>query len=173
MFQCNYISSSSTVLAKCSTLLKLGGFNEKPVFRNAQDYDLWLRVSANNTVASSPVKSVNYRRHDNNITLNTLNRSRAILAALNNAVNLLESGKVNENNFPERINVQKRMRRAYSEACVGLFHFGHYLELRKIGNDVLIKGYITPSFLVRWVLSYLPQKILYNIKRVVRHVKSF
>jgi len=173
MFQCNYVSSSSVVLARRSTLIDLGGFNEASVFRIAEDYDMWLRLSANYIIASSSKKSVNYRRHDNNITLESVNRARGILAALNNAVEILRSGRVNENNHPDKIDIDERMKRAYSEACVGLFHFGYYLYLRKIGNEAIIKGYISPSLLVRWVLSYLPKKILNKIKRAVRDVRSF
>jgi glycosyltransferase involved in cell wall biosynthesis len=56
----NHITLSS-VLVNREVFLRLGGFDE--TLRNAEDWDMWIRVAAAHTVAACPEPLVRYRFH--------------------------------------------------------------------------------------------------------------
>lgn len=65
------IVSTLTVLASKKHILDAGGFDEAPVNKVWEDYDLWLRMSlmGNFSYISKPLAK--YRRHDSNISQET------------------------------------------------------------------------------------------------------
>lgn len=65
------IVSTLTVLASKKYILDAGGFDEAPVNKVWEDYDLWLRMSlmGNFSYISKPLAK--YRRHDSNISQET------------------------------------------------------------------------------------------------------
>ena len=168
LFTANYIGSTSAVIVRKDALLIVGGFNESPVFRNAQDYDLWLRIAARFPIVSEPSVVFYYRRHDSNRTLDNERRVRGLLAALNNAADMIKSGTVDPKNHPEKIDVKDRMRRAYREAVVSLFFAKKYDQVRKIGAESLRKGYMTQDLLIRLSISFLPNYIIDKLRLVKR-----
>jgi glycosyltransferase involved in cell wall biosynthesis len=172
LFYDNYISTSSTVFARRSVLIDLCGFNEQPVFRNAQDYDMWLRLAANSMIVSIPELAVKYRRHDNNKTLNTARRVRGVLSALNNAVFMIKANKVHQNNHPEQIKISKRMKTVYKNFSFGLFYAENYKEVRKIGFDGITKGYFSLNLIMIWCLSWMRPEFINGLRKYVQYLKS-
>ncbi len=156
MFESNYISSSSVVLARKEALVKAGMFGESQKLRNAQDYHLWLRMSAMYTLASSSQETVNYRRHDSNRTQDEVSRQRGLLHALETAVSLLNEGGVDERNVPEQINVQKRMRQYFQTAVTSLYFSENYPVAREFCLLALKKGYWTMHLGFRFFLTVMP-----------------
>ncbi len=172
LFYDNYISTSSTVFARRSVLIDLGGFNEQPVFRNAQDYDMWLRLAANSIIVSIPELIINYRRHDNNKTLDSAGKTKGVLAALNNAVCMVLANKVHENNHPEQINVIKRMTGVYKDFTMGLFYIGNYKEVRKIAFEGIKKKYFSLNLIIIWCLSWIKPEFINKLRKWRKLVKS-
>ena len=159
MFEANYVSTPAVVVRR-SLLQQLGGFSESPSLRNGQDNDLWLRISANSLILSEPDVVFDYRRHSNNRTLDHRNMIKGRLAALNNAVRLIKSGRVNSENQPEKIKVKTRMIALYRQSIRSLFFMGDYNEARAVGFEALGKNYGSGDLLVRTMLSCLPHKAL-------------
>jgi glycosyltransferase involved in cell wall biosynthesis len=63
-YNCMY--HPSTMLRR-QTILELGGYREQ--FKNAEDYDLWLRVSRSQALANIPVPLLRYRFSTSGMTL--------------------------------------------------------------------------------------------------------
>jgi len=164
MFHSNYISTSSAVVVKKSAVTRVGGFDQASSFRNAQDYELWLRIAARFEIAAVPQESVNYRRHDGNRTLDSVNRIRGMIATLESAKSLVASGTVHPRNKPERIDVLARMTSIYRHGVNSLFYGGHYEAVREVGSVAAKKGYLDHRSRLRWILSYLPMGILKVIR---------
>lgn len=158
LFKANYISTASVVLVKKSIFHAIGGFNEK--LWNAEDYDLWLCISAIAQVCGVPVYTVNYRRHATNLTLQTMKALRGDLVVLKKCINMIAKKQVDKRNNPERIDVRNRMKQFYNDAALSLFHLGEYRELRSLGFDVIKHCCITKSFLIRWILCWLPKWVV-------------
>ena len=65
LMKINFIPTG-TVLAKRSSLLNAGGFNEK--IRYGEDLELWARIAANEAIACLPEVMMLRRQHDHNAT---------------------------------------------------------------------------------------------------------
>lgn len=59
------IINTLTTLLKTDIVKKVGGFNEKYCY---EDHDLWMRLLYNYEIKFVPIITVEYRRHDNQIT---------------------------------------------------------------------------------------------------------
>lgn len=171
MFHANYISTTSVVMVKKEVLSVVGGFDEG-LRSIAEDYDLWLRISAMTPVVGVPVYTVQYRRHDSNLTLQTLKQIRADLVVLKKACNMIRQHMVDNRNHPELIDISNRMKRFYAEAAVGMFHMSAYNELLLLGVDAMKQGYVTSSLLIRWLLSLLPTQIVTVLRDMRRYLQS-
>ena len=167
----NYISSCSTVLVRRSIIQELGGFDE--TIWIVDDWDMWLRIAAAAVICGVPSYTVNYRRHDSNLTLKTIDRLKGLLTIPQRANCLIKEKKVDPRNHPERLNVREIMRRRYKEAAIGMFYLGGYKELRSLGMDALKRWCVSPELLVRWVLSCLPKGMLEGVKHVTQSVKRY
>lgn len=168
MFEANYISSSSVVVARKDDLLEVGGFDEARELRNAQDYQLWLRMTAMYAVASSPQKTVNYRRHDSNRTRDEISRQRGLLYALESASTLIEEGLVNQRNEPARINVSARMKQQYESAVVSLYYSRQYHAAREFCLQAIKKGYWSTPLLLRFFFTIIPsplRSIIHSLRK--------
>ncbi len=172
LFNANYIGSTSAVVARKRALLKVGGFNESPVFRNAQDYDLWLRIAAKFPIVSEPNVVFHYRRHDSNRTLDNRRRILGNLAALKNAVHLIETGKVNPKNKPGKIDIKSRMTKSYKEAVLSLFWCGEYRYVTKVSLEAIQYGYITKEILSRLLLSIFPAPLINKMRSSRNRLKD-
>lgn len=69
LFNKNFIPTS-TVVARHASLLRAGFFNEDRELISVEDYDLWLRVAADDQVRHVPEALVKYRKHTSNISSN-------------------------------------------------------------------------------------------------------
>jgi glycosyltransferase involved in cell wall biosynthesis len=56
-----------SVMLRCKEVLGLGGYRSE--FKNAEDYDLWLRVSKNYEIANIPIPLIRYRFSVTGMTL--------------------------------------------------------------------------------------------------------
>jgi glycosyltransferase involved in cell wall biosynthesis len=169
MFQANYISSTSVVFVKREVVLDLGGFNKG--MRNAEDYDLWMRITAIAPIRGVPEYTVNYRVHDSNLTRQTLAHIKGRLSSLNNALSMIELGKVDRRNNPDRLDARKAMTEYYGETAIGLFHLEEYGELRKLGIDALKSRYLSFPLMLRWLLSFMPKTVLKRAREMYRNIK--
>jgi len=167
LFQANYIATPAVVVRR-SLLIERNCFNESEIFRNAQDYDLWLRISANARILSEPEVVFDYRRHTDNRTLDESRRVKGVLAALNNAVFMIESGEVNFRNHPEKIDVQSRMCDVYRRFVKLLFYIGAYNDVREITREAIKKNYISSGLILRAFLCRFPIPLLSLMKKIKR-----
>lgn len=172
LFEANYISSASCVVARKEAILQVGGFNESPVFRNAQDYELWLKIVARYRCLSIPKSLVRYRRHDGNVTKNTEARTRGVLAALNSAVTLILENKVDVRNYSGQVNVRDRMKRAYEHAVASLFYADEYKVIRSLGWEAIDRNYYSIGIFLRWCICLLPRELINIGKKLRKLIKQ-
>ena len=167
LFEANYISSASVVMVKRQAFLDAGGFDER--FRSiAEDYDLWMRISAVAQIVAVPAYTVLYRRHDSNLTHQAVKQVRADLEVLKNAMRMIARRVVKSENQPESINIRSRMKSFYCHAAVTLFTLGAYEDMRSIGFDALIHGHASPGVLARWGLCMLPSRLTTGLRNLRR-----
>jgi glycosyltransferase involved in cell wall biosynthesis len=160
----NYISSASCVMAKRDVLLSCGGFRTDPVFRNSQDYEFWLRISASHPVASTSRKSVRYRLHDNNQVLKASEYAIGHLSSIRSGCSLLKHGKVNPSNEPDQIYSTDRLRRAYKEAIISTFYFSDYKASRYIFWQMLCDRIFDPTVIYRGIICHAPKFIVNSLR---------
>ncbi len=170
MFEANYISSTSVVVARRDAVLEVGGFDEVHDLRNAEDYQLWFRMSAMYAVAASSQKTVNYRRHDSNLTLDEVSYLRGYLCALESACTLIEEGLVHENNKPGLIDMPKRMKRAYEAAVVSLLYRRQYHATREFCTKAIKKGYWSTPLVLRFFFAIIPTPlriVIFSFRKMI------
>jgi len=74
----------STVMMRAALVRELGGY--RAAFRDAEDYDLWLRVAETSGIASLPEPLIQYRWHGSNLTrLNAIRQSFSVRLAQRSA----------------------------------------------------------------------------------------
>ena len=76
----NFITTASAVVLRSECLKVTGLFDEN--FRNAEDYDLWLRVAANFKVGYQDVVMGIYRVHGDNLSRDSIGMNIAVLNVL-------------------------------------------------------------------------------------------
>lgn len=74
----NHIGMHATVLYKTERLRQAGGFDS--ALRRCEDYDLYLRLARDHSVACHPTIIAEYRRHGNNMSHNAGAMLRSVLA---------------------------------------------------------------------------------------------
>ena len=152
----NYISSSSVVLIKKKVLYDVGFFDENKNMRNAQDYQLWLRVSARHPIASSPKKTVNYRRHENNRTKDVISRQNGLIYSIESASKLINKNEVDERNEPWKINVQERLIKQYEIAAKSLYDSSDLKKARQFCLIGIRKGSHSIKLYFILILTFIP-----------------
>lgn len=163
LFGANYISSTSVAMADRQALLDARAFNENPEFRNAQDYDLWLRMAALNPVASVPEYTVFYRRHDSNRTLDSSSRHQGLISALENAYAIHTSGSYDKRNEQGQIVPEQKMRQVYDDAISNGFYTNNYTEMKQFAQrgkkygppGKQAQNHLTLGKLPKWFLTFL------------------
>ncbi len=154
LFSANYISSTSCVFGRREVLLAAGGFPTARVFRNAEDYDLWLRVAAAHPIAGLPTTTVVYRRHEGNLTRDGVHRVIGILHAVENASALIKLGQVSTQNRPDRIDVASRRRQVHQRYVRACYYDRHWAELWRAGKLMVANGFSSPKLIAQWVCSW-------------------
>jgi glycosyltransferase involved in cell wall biosynthesis len=163
--------TTSTIIVRSATLRGLGGFAEKPEFRVAEDWDLYLRLAASHQIAAAPDTCVTYRRLPSSLSHEVVAAVMGDLAALRTAERLMTEGIVAPENHPERIDLGERWRRAYREGVVHLFTSGEYEVARRIGMEALRRGFWIAPALTRTVLASLPASVLRQLRNLGRHLR--
>lgn len=74
----NVIGMHATVLYRCDRLLDVGGYDAG--LRRCEDYDVYLRMARNGTIACHPEIVAEYRWHDHNMSRNIRAMLKAVLA---------------------------------------------------------------------------------------------
>lgn len=171
MFAGNHISTTSVVVVKRSSFNEVGGFDER--LRISQDYDLWLRIAAVAPICGVPAYTLNYRRHDSNLTLQTVRLYKEDILALMEAVELILRKMVDSRNNLDSIDIQTKMQQTFTSAIVGMFHIGEYREVRSLGLSAIRLRYVTIPFLVLWLLSWFPDGVMNGVKRLLKDVKQY
>jgi len=154
LFRANYISSTSCVFARREVLISAGGFPTTRVFRNAEDYDLWLRVAAAHPIVGLPATTVIYRRHAGNLTCDGVNRSIGMLHAVENATALIAAGLVAAPNRPDRIDVPTRRRQVHQNYVCACYYDRNWTELWKAGKLMLANRFASPKLIAQWAFSW-------------------
>lgn len=172
LFEDNYISSCSCVIVRKGIFENCGGFNEAAVFRNGEDYDLWLRIAAKFRIGALPYPYVNYRRHSESLTQNRVCYELGHLAALKNAANLVRLGKINSENGVDPDKVRIKMEKAYEEATTGLFWNGNYDQVRILSREAFSMGSIRFNIMIRWACAMMPRSIIERLRKYRRKYKD-
>lgn len=167
MFKNNLMSTPS-VLVRRKKLLDLGSFNESQTLRVAEDYDLWLRITASSKVGSLPELKFFCRRHDTNTTLNSEIRARGLITAIENAACLIQDKKVDGDNDIKNINVRKRFFELYEHAVLTTYYSRKFAAMRGFILEGISKGIITRNILEKAVLSTLPERLLLKLKSLIK-----
>ncbi len=165
----NYISSASVVIMKRKTFIDSGGFN--PQMRNSEDYELWLRVASVAPMTGVPVYTVNYRRHDSNLTLQTLNHIKGHMRAFKHACALITERKVDRRNLSPGFDILEVQKRYYNDVATELFYLNEFREMQLLGFDALKDRCVTAPLLFRWTLSFLPENMILSLKKARRLIK--
>jgi glycosyltransferase involved in cell wall biosynthesis len=163
----NYISTPS-VMVKRTVLEILNGFGEDPVFRNCEDYDLWLRISAQFRIASIPGLVFYRRLHDKNATANSVGRIVGRVKAIENAASLIRADRVRPENRPELVNVHELMVGQYEEAAKSLFYFSEYSALRAIAQKAMRGKQASMKVILLYGLALLPATLIEEARRIRR-----
>jgi glycosyltransferase involved in cell wall biosynthesis len=66
LIQCNFVGTASTVILRRSLCQQVGGFNV--AYRQAEDYDYWLRCAARAPFIVLSTRLMEKRSHDSNLT---------------------------------------------------------------------------------------------------------
>ena len=82
LYRGNCISTSATIVRR-SLLTRLNGFDERPEFVTAEDYDLWMRITRETTnISFVPEVLGEYRRHGGNASNAVIKNMSAELAVI-------------------------------------------------------------------------------------------
>lgn len=167
MFRNNLMNTSSLFI-KRQKLLDVGLFDESHSMGIAEDYDLCLKISASSKVASLPELKYYYRRHDANITLDDSKRVRGLIAAIDNAVILLNNGEVCEKNELNDVDIRERLIELYEHAVLVAYYNKNFNEMRKYAVEGISRGIITLKIIEKIFLSMFPVKVVTMVKLIVR-----
>lgn len=97
LIQCNFVGTASTVVVRRALCQQVGGFNV--AYRQAEDYDYWLRCAALAPFIVLTARLMEKRSHDANLTndgLETLQCHERVLQDLprNAALSGLDAGRI-------------------------------------------------------------------------------
>jgi len=163
--------NTNTVMVKKSLLHEVGSFNEDPILRGTEDWDLWLRIAKNvKNVYGSPNRDVYYRIHPGGIHLQhaRMLKGKATIYA-------------NYDNDPtiNRLIRLRQYRYIYRELLNHLYEEKRFDELKKefaqfakkdrfgfgtVKQRILIK--ILPISLFMWVSQKIIYRIAYRLERL-------
>jgi glycosyltransferase involved in cell wall biosynthesis len=164
----NNLMNTSSVLVKRQKLLDVGLFNESQSLRIAEDYDLFLKISAISKVACLPELKYYYRRHDANTTLDNTKRARGLITAIDNASKLIIDGMVDEKNKLKDISIRRRIIELYEHAVLAAYYGRKFKEMRKYAVEAVFRGIVTLGIIEKIILSLLPNNLVAKIRTMVK-----
>jgi glycosyltransferase involved in cell wall biosynthesis len=123
LFEKNCLSPSAVVVRR-EHLVSAGGFREDSEIRNAEDYDLWLRLTrAGVRVGFVPEVLGQCRIHEGNLSNAILKSMQATLQVIAYHVKL-RAGQT----WFDRLRLRRRKAQVYLNAARGFYHLKHYPE---------------------------------------------
>lgn len=139
LYRGNCISTSATIVRR-SLLTQLNGFDERPSFITAEDYDLWMRLAELTTnIAFVPEVLGEYRRHSDNASKAVIRNVSAELAVIDDHFSR-QSGS-----FVRLCRQRHRRARAFYGAARALDSAG----TRSTALRYFAKSFATSPFIIR------------------------
>lgn len=131
-------------LVRADALRSTGVLDESPLVQNADDYDLWLRLAAEQKrFLGLPEKLVRYRIHSGQASTDNVRMLQAELAVLRRHEN---------NRLLSRENRASRFRSMYEKLVLALVKEGRYPEARKYLKELSAIEKYSPGLLAQTVL---------------------
>jgi glycosyltransferase involved in cell wall biosynthesis len=163
LFRNNLVATPS-VMVRALTLREVGTFDQSRDLTVGEDYDLWMRIAAVARIGAVPDVKCVCRRHQSNTTGNAAVRARGVITAVLKAASLVSSGKVDRRNDLRGLAPRKRLRDLYSNAVLATYYQGNYKACRAFAIESLGNGLVTRALMEKVVLSFVPHKILENLR---------
>lgn len=173
LFEANHISSASVVVARREAIVEVGYFDESSDMRNAQDYQLWLRMSAKFEILSLPQKTVNYRRHTLNRTKDVISRQRGLVYALESGKYMLDNKLVDQRNHPSTIDAQDRLSRQYVSSVKALYYDQQYNMARSLCYKCIKNKIWSRQIFLYGLITHIPAFIINSLRTIKNKYKNF
>jgi GT2 family glycosyltransferase len=158
----NIIAATSSVLVKRKVFDKVGLFDE--VFKQCEDWDMWLRIAKNYYIYHVKEYLVQYREHKSRLSSNNEQAFFYETAVLNKALSTA----------PLEINSIDVYASSYINRSVVYFYFGEYHKFR----EMFIKGakvspkLVTIEHIFLLLISFLGDGLIDRLKTVRRQIKK-
>ncbi len=159
------IYQQSDTMFRRDVVLKLGGYREK--FRNAQDYDLWLRISECRSIAKLDIVLGQWRLNGGGYTLARAREQKSEVKIIKAFANQrLKTGKDGYANYlpapvpSHRAKIPKGSYDLY--VAVVLLKAGRHREARAIALEYVKSGTDLPS-LGLLIASFMPRFLLQGL----------
>lgn len=143
----------STVLVKKECFDQVGCFDENPLFRAIEDFDLWLRISRHYKIKCTPEVVCKYRVHSNNVSGNNAAKEKEKL------LQIIE--KVEKNKWADEILLRKVKSNVYWGIGNSLLAMKENSYRQWFAKS--LKQQLTAKSLLGIVLCLLPIKLASNI----------
>lgn len=166
------IMCTSSIIAKKQKIMEVGLFNESPNLRIAEDYDLFLKLTAISKVSALPKVKYLYRRHNNNISLDDTKYSRGLISAIDNAIKLIRNDMVDKRNDMNAINIKQRITEVYEHAVLNAYYSRNYNMMIEFLLESISRGVITWKIIQVTAISLLPKKLREYTKKIVTVIKA-
>lgn len=154
----NFVATSSVLIRK-AVFEKVGGFDE--ALANADDYDMWLRISSHYSNILIPQVMHQYRLRDGNIT------SRGIFKLADGRVAVLKRHINKASNKATALHVKKTITRYL--LCAGYYYFQQQ-DLQKAKAYYLQSIYTLPNYTAfKYLISCIMGKRFINTVRNLKH----
>jgi glycosyltransferase involved in cell wall biosynthesis len=158
----NIIDATSSVLVKREVFDKVGLFDE--VFKQCEDWDMWLRIAKNYYIYHVKEYLVQYREHKGRLSSSNEEAFFYETAVLKKALSTA----------PPEINSVDVYASSYINRSVAYFSFGEYRKFR----EMFIKGagispkFVTIEHIFLLVISFLGDGLIDRIKTVKRQIQK-
>lgn len=149
---------TSTVLARRSAMLDVGGFDTERCLIGVEDYNLWLRMAASGgEMIRLTEKLVRYTPAPNNLSSQL---GRIVVAEVYSAQSIHQLGLVTEQLF------ERKLAEIYAEYGSSHFHIRELVEARRCFWQSLSHS-ISFSVMLQWLAAYVPRPVL-DVRRWYR-----
>ncbi len=153
---------NSTVLVTRDLIDRVGGLNEDPALRGAEDYELWLRIGLHTDVAYLPQPLAYYLEHPQSIT--GLNPRclylRSVIAALNRSK---EEAHILGHRGEYDIEFDERIWSIQSSLLEGLIRDRKYSEAARLSAEMLLVFPLQTTRLVMYIITHLERVQLTHV----------
>lgn len=154
----NNLVGTSTVLARRSAILEVGGFDTERSLIGVEDYNLWLKLAATGgRMIRLPEELVQYTPAPDNLSSQT---SRIVVAEIYSAQNIHELGLVTEQML------ERKLAEIYAEYGSSHFHVRELVEARRCFWRSLSHSISIPV-LLQWMAAHVPRPLL-DVRRRFR-----